>query len=91
MRYFIISDEGGNPIYYDHKDGRLLSLVLVNTHIMMKENLGQRFKSMTCGHTLFVFQKVGPLAALAITPILSPSAFLTSFCIQHFFFFNFNS
>ena len=61
MRYFIISDEGGNPIYYDHKDGRLLSLVLVNTHIMMKENLGQRFKSMTCGHTLFVFQKVDPL------------------------------
>jgi hypothetical protein len=58
MRYFIISDEGGNPIYYDHPDGRMLSLILVNTHIMMKENLGQRFKSMTCGRTLFVFQKV---------------------------------
>lgn len=78
MRYFIISDEGGNPIYYDHKDGRLLSLVLVNTHIMMKENLGQRFKSMTCGHTLFVFQKVGSLSA-SQSPNSQPFCFLTSF------------
>jgi hypothetical protein len=72
MRYFIISDEGGQPIYYDHKDGRLLSLVLVNTHIMMKENLGQRFKSMACGRTLFVFQKVlRPLPSSLHFPTLS--------------------
>jgi hypothetical protein len=49
---------------------------------MMKENLGQRFKSMTCGHTLFVFQKVGSLSA-------SQSPNSQPFCFSHFFFIHF--
>jgi hypothetical protein len=61
MRYFIISDDSGNPIYCDHPDGMMTCLIFNGLDKFLTErdeNFSQKFKSMDCGGVLFVTQKV---------------------------------
>ena len=58
MKHFLISDDIGNPVYFDHPDGRMLSLPIATTQDVMNANFSQKFTSMIYGKVLFVFQKV---------------------------------
>ncbi len=58
MKHFLVSDDVGTPIYFDHPDGRMLTLPIATMQDVMGANFSDSFTSMICGKTLFVFQKV---------------------------------
>jgi hypothetical protein len=74
MRYFIICDDSGNPIYYDHPEGMMACLIFNGLDQFLTErdeHFSQKFKSMWCGGVLFVAQKVrAPSASLPRLPRL---------------------
>ncbi|KAL6068015.1 hybrid polyketide synthetase [Balamuthia mandrillaris] len=78
MKYFLIADEGGNPIYSDHPDGTMLCLLLVNTNLMMKQNFGKRFASMTCGSVRFVLEQFEQLSFMVVSDQGESEIFLRS-------------
>ena len=58
MKHFLISDDVGAPIYFDHPDGRMHTLPVAAAHDVMHASFNETFTSMICGNTTFVFLKV---------------------------------
>lgn len=58
MKHFLVADEVGNPIYFDHPDGRMQCLPLATSQSMLTELVHEHFRSITCGNTKFIFQQV---------------------------------
>jgi hypothetical protein len=58
MKHFLVSDDIGNPIYFDHPKGRMVCLPIATTQDVMIANFGDTFTAMRVHDTLFVFQKV---------------------------------
>lgn len=58
MKYVVIADDIGNPIYFDHPDGRMICLPLATHASVMSENFNESFKEMSVGPTKLVFQQV---------------------------------
>lgn len=58
MKYLLVADETGNPIYYDHPDGQMLCLVMATSYIHMKTNFECLCRALACGKTKFVLMQV---------------------------------
>ncbi len=58
MKYILVSDDIGTPLYLDHPDGRMLCMPIPTTQDVMHHNFNDAFSSMVCGKFTFVFQKV---------------------------------
>lgn len=58
MKYLLVVDETGNPIYYDHPDGSMLCPVLATTWSHMKTNFDCVCRALSCGKTRFVQHQV---------------------------------
>lgn len=58
MKYILVSDDIGTPLYFDHPDGRMLCMPIPTTQDLMQHNFNESFSSMVCGKLVFVFQKV---------------------------------
>lgn len=67
MRYFIVVDENGNPVYYDHPDGPMLYMILSQTQNLLLENFGEQCTSWLCGSTLFIFGRFQNLFLMIVS------------------------
>lgn len=57
-RYVLIGSETGSPIYYDHKDGRMLIPPLITMQEVLEEMFSERADRMeTDGRHVFVTAK----------------------------------
>jgi hypothetical protein len=90
MRYFIICDDSGNPIYYDHPEGMMACLIFNGLDQFLTErdeHFSQKFKSMWCGGVLFVAQKVRALLLPRLPCRHTP--FRSALSVGHFYTFYF--
>ncbi len=58
MKYVIVTDVNGQPVYYDHPDGQMLAPVITTSWLHMKENFADACKLLICGKTKIVQQHV---------------------------------
>jgi hypothetical protein len=70
MRHFIIFDDAGNAIYYDHPQGMMATLIFNSLNDFLTENdrgTCLKFKSLSCGGVLFVTQKYKNLSFVVVS------------------------
>jgi hypothetical protein len=78
MKYLLVVDETGNPIYYDHPDGNMLCPVLATSWAHMKTNFDCVCRALSCGKTRFVQHQYETLVFLLVSDQGEPDSVLRS-------------
>jgi len=76
MKYFFITDDIGNPYYYDHPDGYMIGMPLSTSLSVASEKFGETWQSIRCSKLRLVFAQKSFMSFLAVSDEQEEDLFL---------------
>ena len=67
MKHYIIGNDVGSPIYFDHPNGEIICMPLVMQLEVAKENFKDSWRTIRCEKALFVFGQKSYMTFLAVS------------------------
>lgn len=76
QKYFLITNDLGNPIYFSHPNGRLICPLVAAAQLFLRETFQDSFRVIRCGATRVVVQVTQALVFLVSSNQGEPEHFL---------------
>jgi hypothetical protein len=67
MKYFIIADDVGNAVYYDHPEGRMICMPLATAQAVADENFNDSWRVVKCKKAVIAFHQYSYMSFCAFS------------------------